>query len=47
MRWCVNCQSEKPEDQGKFVVTGKIKRWKCNSCLKKISKSVYKSVPKI
>lgn len=44
-RFCSSCQTMQPAIQGKMV-GDKIKRWKCDTCLAKASKRIYKSKEK-
>lgn len=41
-KWCQSCQQYKKPENGKFIVRGRIKRFQCNSCMKKISSSYLK-----
>lgn len=41
-RFCSSCQTMQPAEQGKML-EGKVRRWKCNTCLAKASKRLYKS----
>lgn len=45
-RFCSSCQSMQPATLGKML-EGKIRRWKCGSCLANISKPIYKSKEKV
>jgi len=41
-KWCQSCQQYKSPEIGKFILRGKIKRWQCNSCIDRTSKSYLK-----
>jgi ribosomal protein L37AE/L43A len=45
-RFCSSCQTMQPATLGKML-EGKIRRWKCGSCLANISKPIYKSKEKV
>jgi len=45
-RFCSSCQTMQPAALGKML-EGKIRRWKCGSCLANISRPVYKSKEKV
>jgi ribosomal protein L37AE/L43A len=45
-RFCSSCQTMQPASLGKMI-EGKIRRWKCGSCLANISRPVYKSKEKV
>lgn len=44
-KFCGSCQSAKPADGFKLVKAGSrlrpVMRWKCSTCLKKSSESIY------
>lgn len=44
-RFCSSCQTMQPALLGKML-EGKVRRWKCNTCLAKASKRLYKSKEK-
>ena len=35
-KFCTNCQVSKPVEKGVYILSGKIRRWKCLDCVKKI-----------
>jgi hypothetical protein len=40
-RFCTSCQTMRPTEYGKMVLTGKINRWKCTACIERISVAKY------
>ncbi len=45
-RFCSSCQTMQPAALGKMV-EGKIRRWKCGTCLQNASRRLYKSKEKV
>jgi transposase-like protein len=45
-KFCSSCQTMQPATLGKML-EGKIRRWKCGSCLANISRQLYKSKEKV
>ena len=44
--FCYGCQQWRDKEDGKHVLRGKIKRWKCNACIEKRNVSPYGSQEK-
>jgi len=45
-RFCSSCQTMQPAALGKMI-EGKIRRWKCGTCLANASRRLYKSKEKV
>lgn len=45
-RFCSSCQTMQPATLGKMI-EGKIKRWKCGTCVANASRRLYKSKEKV
>lgn len=45
-RFCSSCQTMQPASLGKMI-EGRIRRWKCGTCLQNASKRLYKSKEKV
>ena len=40
-KFCTSCQTSQPTESFKLVTTGKVRRWKCATCLAKKSAGPY------
>jgi hypothetical protein len=45
-KFCTSCQTLQPAELVKLVQTGKVKRWKCKTCLAGKSAGPYKGKKK-